>query len=94
MAGNPVEWTDWYILSDMSPAETEANRQRDETLDFAQYEDRVTDLTAAFSRSATREPSLSNTICRAKFESHFQHRGLRETACDGLLSRGRQDRKG
>jgi D-amino-acid oxidase len=45
MAGNPVEWTDWYILSDMSAVEAEANRQRDGTLDFAHYEDRVTDLT-------------------------------------------------
>jgi len=45
MAGNPVEWTDRYILSDRSPAEAEANIKREETLDFAEYEDRVSDLT-------------------------------------------------
>ncbi len=45
MAGNLVEWTDRYILSDLSPAERRAHRQHDETLDFAQYEHRVTDLT-------------------------------------------------
>ena len=45
MAGNPVEWTDRYMLSDMSPTEMEPNRDRHETLDFAQYEHRITDLT-------------------------------------------------
>jgi D-amino-acid oxidase len=45
MAGNPVEWTDRYILSDMSPAEVQANRRRDDTLSFAHYQDRVMDLT-------------------------------------------------
>src|SRR5207253_8078340 len=37
MAGNPVEWTDRYILSDIRQAEVEANRQRAETLEFAHY---------------------------------------------------------
>ena len=45
MAGNPVEWTDRYFLSDGNPAQRGANRQRDESLDFAHYENRVTDLT-------------------------------------------------
>jgi glycine/D-amino acid oxidase-like deaminating enzyme len=45
MAGNPVEWTDSYTLSDMSRAEVQANRRLDETLDFARYGDRVVDLT-------------------------------------------------
>jgi D-amino-acid oxidase len=45
MAGNPVEWTDRYILSHMSPTEMELNRDRHETLDFAPYEHRITDLT-------------------------------------------------
>jgi D-amino-acid oxidase len=44
MAGNPVEWTDRYALSDMSPAEAQANRQRADTLGFAHYQDRVADL--------------------------------------------------
>jgi glycine/D-amino acid oxidase-like deaminating enzyme len=44
-AGNPVEWTDRYMLSDMSPTEMEPNRHSHETLDFAHYEHRVADLT-------------------------------------------------
>jgi D-amino-acid oxidase len=45
MAGNPVEWTDRYALSDMSAAEAQANRPRVESLGFARFQDRVTDLT-------------------------------------------------
>ena len=45
MAGNPVEWTDRYALSDTSPAEARGNRRRDDTLSFAHYQDRVADLT-------------------------------------------------
>jgi glycine/D-amino acid oxidase-like deaminating enzyme len=41
MAGNPVEWTDRYALSDTSPAEAQANRRRDDTPGFALYQDRV-----------------------------------------------------
>src|SRR5712691_7338498 len=41
MAGNPVEWTDRYVLSDMRPAEMLANRRRNDTLGFADYQDRV-----------------------------------------------------
>jgi D-amino-acid oxidase len=48
LAGNPVEWTDRYILSDVRSAEVEADRQPGETLQFANYEDRVTDLTPRF----------------------------------------------
>ncbi len=47
LAGNPVEWTDRYILSDVRSAEVEAD-QPGETLQFANYEDRVTDLTPRF----------------------------------------------
>jgi hypothetical protein len=32
--GTPVEWTDRYELSDISPAEEKTNRQRGETLEF------------------------------------------------------------
>ena len=45
MAGNPVEWTDHYTLSDMSPAEMQSDRRRDDSLSFAYYQDRVRDLT-------------------------------------------------
>jgi glycine/D-amino acid oxidase-like deaminating enzyme len=45
MAGNPVEWTNRYMLSDQGPGEGEASGKREETLDFAQYGNRVADLT-------------------------------------------------
>src|SRR5579862_1281124 len=45
MAGNPVEWTDRYMLSDKAPGEVEAGGPHEETLDFAQYGNRVADLT-------------------------------------------------
>ena len=45
LAGNPVEWTDRYTLSDMNPAEMQSNRRRDDSLSFAYYQDRVRDLT-------------------------------------------------
>jgi D-amino-acid oxidase len=47
LAGNPVEWTDRYILSDVRSAEVEAD-QPGENLQFANYGDRVTELTPRF----------------------------------------------
>jgi D-amino-acid oxidase len=44
LPGNPVEWTDRYYLSDMSPEEAAAHRPAD-PLGFASYEDRIKDLT-------------------------------------------------
>jgi D-amino-acid oxidase len=44
MAGNPVEWTDRYQLSDSSPSEEQANSRSDDPLGFARYQDRVRDL--------------------------------------------------
>ena len=46
MAGNPVEWTDRYLLSDASPTNPQDILRRDDTgLTFANYHDRVADLT-------------------------------------------------
>jgi D-amino-acid oxidase len=45
MAGNPVEWTDQYALSDVGPAEVQASARRADELSFARYRDRVRDLT-------------------------------------------------
>ncbi len=44
MAGNPVEWTDEYRLSDLSPAQIEAIPDPEGQLNFAYYQDRVRDL--------------------------------------------------
>ena len=66
MAGNPVEWTDRYILSDRAPAEARADRaaRRDAGLCALSGPRRRFD--AAFPRSAARKPSFSNPICLAE----------------------------
>jgi D-amino-acid oxidase len=46
LPGNPVEWTDRYVLSDISHAEAAAHRPPD-PLGFAEYGDRIRDLTPA-----------------------------------------------
>lgn len=45
MAGNPVEWTDRYVLSDKPTAEVQASMRAEDSLGFAHYQDRVRDLT-------------------------------------------------
>jgi D-amino-acid oxidase len=45
MAGNPVEWTDRYSLSDDDPAAGPANPAPEEPPKFASYHARVADLT-------------------------------------------------
>ena len=46
LAGNPVEWTDRYELSDEPdrPSEPRANRRSDDSPRFAHYADRIADL--------------------------------------------------
>jgi len=46
MAGNPIEWTDRYILSDRDRTQTRVNPPpEEEGLSFAHYQDRISDLT-------------------------------------------------
>jgi D-amino-acid oxidase len=46
LAGNPVEWTDRYVLSDGDADESaRANRKSADTLEFAHYHNRIADLT-------------------------------------------------
>lgn len=44
LAGNPVEWTDRYLLSDGSSGPANANEAAGEQLDFASYHERVSDI--------------------------------------------------
>ncbi len=44
MAGNPIEWTDRYTLSDIPTVEMMAENRRVDTLGFAHYQHRVADL--------------------------------------------------
>jgi len=45
MAGNPVEWTDRYLLSDDPPDEAIAKHREQDPIGFARYESRIRDLT-------------------------------------------------
>ncbi len=45
MAGNPIEWTDRYSLSDPPTPGTQANRRQDNPIEFARYQSRISDLT-------------------------------------------------
>ncbi|HMJ60570.1 MAG TPA: hypothetical protein VK493_02365, partial [Bryobacteraceae bacterium] len=45
IAGNPVEWTDRYLLSDDPPDEAIAKRREQDPIGFARYESRIRDLT-------------------------------------------------
>ncbi len=45
LAGNPVEWTDRYLLSDETAEAAPSKREAVESLSFATYRDRVRDLT-------------------------------------------------
>src|SRR5579862_8960538 len=45
MAGNPVEFTDRYYLSDGQSGQRRARQPSGDTLDFAHYSDRVADIT-------------------------------------------------
>ena len=49
LPGHPVEWIDRYLVSDVAPGEARARRRAEYhtagALDFAQYDDRIRDLT-------------------------------------------------
>ena len=73
MAGNPVEWTDRYILWDDSPAQRQASQPDIEQLSFAHYGQRIADLNPRFyelppgshpfpTRNARRSSSLTFNI--------------------------------
>jgi D-amino-acid oxidase len=44
LAGNPVEWTERYVLEDERSSEARPNLRRDDSLSFANYHDRIADL--------------------------------------------------
>ena len=45
IAGKPVEWSDWFFLADANGEEPGPRRPLEDGLEFAQYGDRVRDLT-------------------------------------------------
>jgi glycine/D-amino acid oxidase-like deaminating enzyme len=45
MPGNPIEWTDRYFLSDVPAMEAFAKRHESDSIGFAQYQERIADMT-------------------------------------------------
>jgi D-amino-acid oxidase len=45
MAGNPIEWTDRYSLSDPSREDSAASARQTDTHEFAHYQQRIADIT-------------------------------------------------
>lgn len=93
VAGNPVEWTDRYGLSDMTPSEMRASRRIPDTLGFAHYQERLSDITPRSqelppgshpfpTRYATRSSSLTFNIAGYS----------RQLVTDFLLEGGRIER--
>ena len=73
MAGDPVEWTDRYTLSDGDEG-AGTNPAPVETLRFARYQDRVRDLTPR--RETLPNHPFPAKIRMAKFQPDVQCRGL------------------
>ncbi len=48
LPGRPVEWTDRYRVSDYAPGQAPQAPPRSDALNFAEYADRINDLTPAF----------------------------------------------
>jgi D-amino-acid oxidase len=93
MAGNPVEWTDRYSLSDISPAEGQANRRRDDTLSFAHYQDRVADLTPHFHDLPPGSHPFPTRYARRNSSLTFNIAGYsRQLVTDFLVEGGKIER--
>jgi glycine/D-amino acid oxidase-like deaminating enzyme len=45
MAGNPIEWTDRYSLFDTQEGQVRGTRREPNSIDFARYQDRISDIT-------------------------------------------------
>jgi len=93
MAGNPVEWTDRYLLSDSSPAEARGNRRRDDTLSFAHYQDRVADLTPHSQDLPPGSHPLPTRYARRTSSLTFNIAGYsRQLVTDFLIEGGKIER--
>ena len=65
MAGNPVEWTDRYIVPDDDARPRQAEAAQGEQLDFAHYGSRITDINPRFEPLAPgTHPFPSKTVRR------------------------------
>jgi glycine/D-amino acid oxidase-like deaminating enzyme len=93
MAGNPVEWTDRYLLSDLSPGEGQTDRPRGDTLRFAHYQDRVADLTPHFQDLPPGSHPFPTRYARRSSSLMFNIAGYsRQLVTDFLIEGGKIER--
>jgi hypothetical protein len=82
MAGNPIEWTDRYALSDRTPEEeSAAPHENDDSHGFAHYNSRISDLTPRGQRHSGGDAFISHEVCAKDDLAHFQ-RGRLHAAVD------------
>jgi len=93
VAGNPVEWTDRYTLSDVPAAESEAARIKGDTLGFAHYMDRVADLTPHPQDLVPGSHPFPSRYARRSSSMMFNIAGYtRQLVADFLMEGGRIER--
>src|SRR6266576_5005109 len=93
MAGNPVEWTDRYLLSDLIPGEGQTDRPRGDTLRFAHYQDRVADLTPRFRELPPGSHPFPTRYARRSSSLMFNIAGYsRQLVTDFLIEGGKIER--
>ena len=93
MAGNPVEWTDRYSLSDSDPAQERASREPDDTPTFAYYNDRVRDLSPRWHDLPPGSHPFPTRYARRNSSLTFNIAGYsRQLITDFLVEGGRIER--
>jgi D-amino-acid oxidase len=88
MAGNPIEWTDRYSLSDAGPNEVGPNRRSADTLDFAHYQDRVSDLTPHYQDLAPGTHPFPTRYARRNSSLMFNVAGYSRQLVNDFLVEG------
>jgi glycine/D-amino acid oxidase-like deaminating enzyme len=91
LTGNPVEWTDRYFLSDHDSPER-ANGERTDALDFAEYRDRVADLTPRIHELAPGSHPFPTRYARRTSSLTFNIASYsRQLVTDFLIEGGRME---
>jgi glycine/D-amino acid oxidase-like deaminating enzyme len=91
VAGNPVEWTDRYSLSDVdphAPAPPETGGAHPEELSFAYYQDRIRDLTPRWHDLAPGSNPFPTKYARRNSSLTFNVAGLSRQLTTDFLTEG------
>lgn len=94
MAGNPIEWTDRYALwEDRTPEQRRADRDNEDLLGFAHYQDRIADITPRMHRLAPgSHPFPSKNAARTSSLTFNVAGYSRQLLNDFLVEGGRIER--